>query len=179
MSLIVGSCVFAVSDDVDADSGLGGRLDTRGQPFGGRGKVPMLVVLRMVFGRIEGTSGGGLLRVGTEGVELALNGRSVGRPDGVTERLGIALFLGVVVGNCEGVDLRRDAAATSSRLLVDRRRVLATGSAGRGPFGGGGRGLRDMVEVEVMVVEAIAPCGRRVPMSAAAAVRSPTGVCAI
>lgn len=156
-----GSCAFAVSDAVDADRGLGGRLVTRDPPLGGTGNVPMLVVFRIVFGRvvfIEGTSGGWLLRVGTAGVELVLNGRGVGRPEGVTERLGIALFLGVVVGSCEGVDLRRDSPPMSLGLSGDKRRVFVTGSAGRGPFGGGGRAVRGSVEVEVMV-EVISQCG--------------------
>lgn len=113
----------------------------------------MLVVLRIVLGMavfIEGTSGGLLLSVGTEGVELALNGRGVGRPEGVMDRPEIALFLGVVVGSCDGVELRRESAPTSTLLSVDIRRVLGTGSAGSGPFGGG-RGVRGIVEVEVMV----------------------------
>lgn len=122
-------------------------------PLGGNGKVPMLVVLRIVFGMevlIEGTSGGLLCSVGTEGVEFALYGRGVGRAEGVTDRLGSALFLGVVVGSCEGVELRRDSAPISWLLSVDIRRVLGTGNAGRGPFGGG-RGVRGRSEVEVMV----------------------------
>lgn len=120
--------------------------------------MPMLVVFRIVFGIevfIVGTSGALLLSVGTEGVELALDGRGVGKPEGVTDRLGMALLFGVVVGSCEGVELRRDSAPTSRLLSVDMRRVLAMGSAGSGPFGGG-RGVRGMVDVEVMV-EVIAP----------------------
>lgn len=35
--------------EVDVESGLGGRLETRELLFGGRGKAPMLVVLRNVL----------------------------------------------------------------------------------------------------------------------------------
>lgn len=152
-----------LSEAVEAESGLGGRLVTRlPPPLGGSGNVPMLVVFRIVFGMevlIEGTSGGMLLSVGTEGVELALYGRGVGRPEGVTDRPGSALFLGVVVGNWDGVELRRDSGPTSRLLSVDIRRVLAIGSAGRGPFGGG-RGVRGRSEVDVMV-EVIAQAANR------------------
>lgn len=45
-----GIAVGSVGDIADAESGLGGRLVTRTEPFGGIGKEPMLVTLRTVLG---------------------------------------------------------------------------------------------------------------------------------
>lgn len=56
---------------VDADSGLGGRLETRGVPLGGTGKAPILVVFLSVFpglGRPVGGATDVVLSVGMLGV---------------------------------------------------------------------------------------------------------------
>lgn len=67
--------------DVDADSGLGGRLLTLGLAFGGAGNEPTLVVFRILFPGVGSADVGvdvdvaipyamdGLLRVGTAGVD--------------------------------------------------------------------------------------------------------------
>lgn len=86
--------------DVDADSGLGGKLLTRGLALGGGGNAPMLVVLRTVLPGVGRAEDNGdvavvealfgavvVLSVGTAGVELVLTGLGVGRPDAVTDRV--------------------------------------------------------------------------------------------
>lgn len=137
-------------DDVDAERGLGGRLVTRAAPFGGSGKDPILVVLRTVLGMPvpiggDGEGAGGCsfaLSVGTAGVELALRGwRGVGRPERVTDREGMDVFLAEGGGMFEAVEVRRDSAELEAMLSPDNLRVLATGKAGSGPVGGG-RGVR-------------------------------------
>jgi len=47
---LVGLCCAPLRSDVDSEveSGLGGRLETRGAPFGGSGKAPILETLRNV-----------------------------------------------------------------------------------------------------------------------------------
>jgi hypothetical protein len=158
--LLVVVCIGggSLGDVVDAESGLGGRLVTRTELLGGRGKEPMLVVLRTVFGMpvlpIVGTGTSeeyGLLSVGIEGVEFVFVGRGVGTPVEVNERLGIEDFFGVVEGICD--ECREPPLA---RLSFEARRFLPTGRAGRGPVGGG-RGVRGRVEV---TVEAIFVRGR-------------------
>lgn len=145
------------------DSGLGGRLVTRGVPFGGKGNWPILAVLRIVLGNPlpespgdgEGTGGSGVvLNVGIEGEELVFVLPGVGSPEEVTDRTeGMAVRLGVVVvRGSEAVDVRRDSGSSPS-VSVDFERVLYTGRAGSG-FDGGGRAVRGSVEVivELMLV---------------------------
>ncbi len=139
--------------EVEVESGLGGKL---GLPFGGSGKPPILVVLRKVVlgaGRPEDNVADGgdsaevatiVLRVGTAGEERDLLAFGVGRPDVVTDLVGI---FGVVV-----VEDESPTAGLSGRAFL----VLYTGSAGRGPFGGASGEVegRRVVVVEVMVAVA-------------------------
>lgn len=133
------------------DSGLGGRLDTRGLfDLGGRGKAPMLVVLRKVLAGVgkaeEGVPGGGdaeenvvvvadvsvVLRVGTAGVQRTFVGFGVGRPEGVTDRE----TAGRGGGGTAEPDDRGRASADASGASCNVFRVFTTGKAGKGPEGG-------------------------------------------
>jgi hypothetical protein len=128
------------------ERGLGGRLDTRG-PFGGTGNAPMLEVLRRegvgwvvagvgVFGVGMAVVVSVVLRVGTAGVERALEGFGVGRPDEmVTDRTG-RLLAGVAL-TPEPADPGLAGASSASDAWASDFRVFATGSAGSGPVGGG------------------------------------------
>jgi len=126
--------------EVDADSGLGGRLFTRGVPFGGSGNASMLVVLRMVRGVGRPDDGGDVdgvgeasvvLSVGTAGVERDFMGVAVGRPELVTDRLS-GLDAGVVIAALAEPRLGSEISGMSGSAFP----VLATGSAGSGPEGG-------------------------------------------
>ena len=150
-------------DDVEADSGLGGRLVTRVEPFGGRGKEPMLVVFLTVLGMPEPMGGDGegagrvslVDKVGTAGVELALVGLfGVGRPEMVTAREGMDVFFDEGGGMLEAVEVRLDSEAVASSLYL---RVLETGNAGNGPVGGG-RGVLGPERVDAIVVGCFATC---------------------
>lgn len=167
-------CVMAPlmsESEVEVDSGLGGRLDTRGLlDLGGSGKAPMLVVLRKVLAGVgkaeEGVPYSGdaeedgvmladvsvVLRVGTAGVERIFAGFGVGRPEGVTDRETAARGGGGMAEPDEPGRASGDASDTSCSGF----RVFATGSAGRGPEGGawgevGGR--RRPVDVMVADME--------------------------
>lgn len=121
----------------------------------------MLVVLRTVLGMPVPTGGDGEgaggcsfeCSVGTAGVEFALVGwRGVGRPERVTDREGMDVFLDEGGGIFDAVDVRRDSGVMLEAMLsVDILRVLATGSAGKGPVGGG-RGVRGSWLAEAMLV---------------------------
>jgi hypothetical protein len=118
--------------DWEVESGLGGRLETREVPLGGRGKAPMLVTLRRVLGTAV-RAGLELVeyddrvvppwRVGTEGVELALMVLGVRRPVSGTERADaeVAVRLGVEVGSMEvlATEMRREASSRSSQRSSD------------------------------------------------------------
>lgn len=147
---------FCSFEDVDADSGLGGRLVTLAAPLGGRGKEPMLLVFLTVFGMPEPIGGEGegagraslVDRVGTADVELALAGLfGVGRPEIVTAREGMDVFFDEGGGILEAVEVRLDSAAAPSSLYL---RVLETGKAGSGPVGGG-RGVLGPERVDAMM----------------------------
>jgi hypothetical protein len=140
--------------DVDVESGLGGRLETRELPFGGRGKEPILVVLRTVLPGVgmpdEGVEPPGdttpecaaptVLSVGTAGVDRDLG---VGSPEAVTDRVS---DLGVVAG-------REGSGSLASGMSGSGFLVFATGSAGSGPDGGAsGEVLGRRMPVDVMVV---------------------------
>lgn len=165
-----------ISDsDVEAERGLGGRLETRVLTllFGGSGNAPMLVVLRIVLpgaeipeaGEAEDRLGEGLdvevardvFTVGTEGVERALEVVRVGRPDEVTTRagafkpdVGIAEVVAAVLGL-----LSEGASGPSGCDFL----VFATGRAGRGPDGGASgdvEGRRGVAEEAIEVMVAVA-----------------------
>ena len=150
--------VFPFSfDEAEVESGLGGRLFSRGLLLilGGSGKEPILAVLRTVFGMAEaGVSDGAggigedegiseVFRVGTEGVELVLVSLGVGNPEWVTDREGIADFLGVSAGSCVPFEGRPESAESVlssfsgvSGFSIKWLRSLDTGNAGSGPVGG-------------------------------------------
>lgn len=157
--------------EADADNGLGGRLLLL---FGGAGKAPMLVVLRKVLPGVGRPVGGevdvaefkaelagapgseAVLSVGTAGVVFALISRGVGRPDVVTDLLGVVV---PGVGIPDAGELARDA---SSGISGSGLRAFAMGSAGRGPVGGGCGGRDDVLcgsaEAMVAVVTDIGFC---------------------
>lgn len=76
--------------------------------------------------------------------------RGVGRPETVTDREGMDVFLDEGGGMLEAVEVRRES-GVEARLSADGRRVLDTGNAGKGPVGGG-RGVRGSWLAEAMVL---------------------------
>lgn len=125
-------------EEVAVESGLGGRLDTLGPPFGGRGNAPMLVVLRNVFpgvgmpedGVVDDTgevafinATSAVFSVGTAGVDRDFG---VGRPDEVTDRV-------ILAGGRPSCDVK---VSLSSGMSGSGFLVLGIGSAGSGPEGG-------------------------------------------
>ena len=131
--------------DVDADSGLGGKLFTLGLAFGGAGSDPTLVVFRTVLPGVGSADPGGegpvdgafiydidvVLSVGMAGVECVFTGLGVGKLEVVTDR-DCGLFDGAAIDEAAEVGLESGASGISGRGFL----VLATGSAGRGALGG-------------------------------------------
>jgi hypothetical protein len=131
--------------DVDADSGLGGRLLTLVLTFGGAGNDPMLVVFRIVLPGVGSADPGGevavdvvfvfdidvVLSVGMAGVEFVFTGLGVGKLEVVTDR-DSGLFDGAAIEEAAEVGLESGASGISDRGFL----VLATGSAGKGALGG-------------------------------------------
>lgn len=150
--------------EAEADSGLGGRLFTR--VFGGCGNAPILVVLRKVLPGVGRPLGGefevaefapefpgtlakaAVFSVGTAGVVFALMSLGVGRPDVVTDRLGV---VAPGVGMLDAAEPGRD---TSSGISGKGLRIFEIGSAGNGPVGGGCGGREDVLcgSAEAIVV---------------------------
>ena len=133
--------------EVDAESGLGGKLFTRGLVFGGAGKAPILVVFRRVFpgvGRADAADVEialpieGLFSVGTAGVDWVFEGFGVGKPEVITD-LESGLLAGVAIEDDAETGLESGVSGISDNGF----RVFPIGSAGRGPDGGaeGGGGL--------------------------------------
>lgn len=147
--------------DVEVESGLGGRLETRGLPLGGSGKALMLVVLRRVLPGVgmpdeDGPEGdcevlwsaevSVVLTVGTEGVERALDGADVSSFELVNDREG-DLEPGRGIEEFEPCRRSDESGMPGNGFLV-----LGTGNAGKGPDGGAsgdveGRRIPDIVEV--------------------------------
>lgn len=100
----------------------------------------------------EGEGGGASteFKVGTAGVEFALVPLGVGRPETVADREGMAVFLVVVVGRWDAVEVRLESGGVASSSSAACLRFLGTGRAGRGPVGGG-RGVRGRAEVMIEV----------------------------
>ena len=137
--------------EVEAESGLGGRLLTRGLGFGGLEKAPILVVFRTALPGVGNAEEGVdvelelafkpavVLRVGTAGVDCVFMGLGVGRPVDVRERVGVLLV---------GTEMSKDAepggvSSGVSGMSGSGFLVFVIGSAGSGPDGGavnGGEG---------------------------------------
>jgi hypothetical protein len=143
---------WLISDvDVDAESGLGGRLLTL-ETFGGAGKAPILVVFRRVLPGVGNAEVGVdvpevavgspvVFKVGTAGVECTFVGRGVGRPEVVTDLVGSLLTDDMD----DAEDAGRESASGSSGISGSGFLVFAIGRAGNGPEGGAeGGGFRDI-----------------------------------
>lgn len=146
---------------MEVESGLGGKLGSRGLPFGGSGKALMLVVLRRLLPGVGIPDEEGpdcevvalcsvevsvVLTVGTSGVERALDGAGVSSFELVNDREG-DLEPGRGIEEFEPCR-RSDESGTAGNCFL----VLGTGNAGKGPDGGAsgdveGRRIPDIVEV--------------------------------
>lgn len=157
------------------DRGLGGKLETRCAPFGGKGNAPMLEVFLRVLpgvGREDAVWGElaaadfdtadaaatAVFRVGTAGDEYEVLAFGVGRLESVTD----------LDGNLDGVDIPRPVPAVlgreSSALSVDEALlVFDIGKAGNGPDGGAASGGRGKVEVIETAVDILSYAASREP----------------
>lgn len=146
---------------MEVESGLGGKLGSRGLPLGGSGKALMLVVLRRLLPGVgipdEDGPGCGVvalcsvevsvvLTVGTVGVERALDGAGVSGFGLVNDREG-GLEPGSGIEEFEPCRRSDESGMPGNGFLV-----LGTGNAGKGPDGGAsgdveGRRIPDIVEV--------------------------------
>jgi len=145
-------------NEVDAESGLGGKLGTLGLLFGGSGKAPMLVVLRIVLPGVgtpyegvpdrgdDGRSGVVMVvfKVGTAGVDRVFVGFGVGRPEVVTER---------VTGFEAGVSIAGEADV--SGMPDDAFLVFGIGNAGKGRDGGASGEVEGRL-IPIVVIVAVA-----------------------